>query len=165
LQFGYNHSLPSRLLLGIEGDISCLNYLDDGIVASRSTPFNSVTEKLDFVSTIRGRVGYTALRNLREGKLKLRKADPRRSVPASLRRVWRGSCEPRQSVPLHRLTPQSLRPVVQDLSQALQSRSATNPQGPRNTRCDKSSSALTEPQQEQVLLEGNHRSATTTDAP
>jgi flagellin-like hook-associated protein FlgL len=43
----------------------------------------------------------------------------------------------------------------------LQSRSATNPQGPqRNTRCDKSSSALTEPQQEQVLLEGNHRSAT-----
>jgi hypothetical protein len=40
-----------------------------------------------------------ALRNLREGKLKLRKADCRRSVPASLRRVSRGSCEPRQSVP------------------------------------------------------------------
>jgi hypothetical protein len=57
-------------------------------------------------------------------------------------------------VPLHSLTPQSLRPVVQDFSQALQSRSATNPQGPqRNMRCDKSSSALTEPQQEQVLLE------------
>jgi hypothetical protein len=107
-----------------------------------------------------------ALRNLREGKLKLRKADSRRSVPASLRRVSRGSCEPRQSVPLHRLTPQSLRPVVQDFSQALQSRSATYPQGPqRNTRCDKSSSALTEPQQEQVLLEENHRSATATDAP
>jgi high affinity Mn2+ porin len=70
LQFGYNHALPSRMLLGIEGDISCPNYLDDGIVASRSTPFSSVTEKLDFVSTIRGRVGYTALRNLREGKLK-----------------------------------------------------------------------------------------------
>jgi hypothetical protein len=83
-----------------------------------------------------------------------------------LRRVSRGSCEPRQSVPLHSLTPQSLRPVVQDFSQALQSRSATNPQGPqRNMRCDKSSSALTEPQQEQALLEGNHRSATTTDAP
>ena len=44
LQFGYNYVLPSRLLLGIEGDISFPNYLDDGIVASRSTPFSSVTD-------------------------------------------------------------------------------------------------------------------------
>lgn len=54
LQFGYNYLLPSRLLLGIEGDISFPNFLDDGIVTSRS----AVTEKLDFVSTMRGRVGY-----------------------------------------------------------------------------------------------------------
>ena len=58
LQFGYNYLLPSRLLLGIEGDISFPNYLDDGIVASRSTPSGAVTEKLDFVSTVRGRAGY-----------------------------------------------------------------------------------------------------------
>ncbi len=59
MQFGYNYLLPSRLLVGIEGDISFPNYLDDGIVASRTTPFSAVTEKLDFVSTVRGRVGYT----------------------------------------------------------------------------------------------------------
>ena len=58
LQFGYNYLLPSRLLVGIEGDISFPNYLDDGIVASRSTPSGAVTEKLDFVSTVRGRAGY-----------------------------------------------------------------------------------------------------------
>ena len=58
MQFGYNYLLPSRLLVGIEGDISFPNYLDDGIVASRSTPASAVTEKLDFVSTVRGRVGY-----------------------------------------------------------------------------------------------------------
>src|SRR5271169_2266490 len=58
MQFGYNYRLPSRLLVGIEGDFSFPNYLDDGIVASRSTPASSVTEKLDFVSTVRGRVGY-----------------------------------------------------------------------------------------------------------
>jgi high affinity Mn2+ porin len=58
LQFGYNHLLPSRLFVGIEGDISFPNYLDDGIVASRSTPASNVTEQLDFVSTVRGRAGY-----------------------------------------------------------------------------------------------------------
>ena len=58
LQFGYNYLLPSRLLVGIEGDISFPNFLDDGIVASRPTPTSTVTEKLDFVSTVRGRAGY-----------------------------------------------------------------------------------------------------------
>ena len=58
MHFGYNYLLPSRLLVGIEGDISFPNYLDDGIVASRSTPTSSVTEKLDFVSTLRVRAGY-----------------------------------------------------------------------------------------------------------
>jgi high affinity Mn2+ porin len=58
IQFGYNYRLPSRLLLGIEGDISFPNYLDDGIVSARTTPFSTVTEKLDFVSTVRGRAGY-----------------------------------------------------------------------------------------------------------
>jgi high affinity Mn2+ porin len=58
LQFGYNYLLPSRLLVGIEGDISFPNYLDDGIVAARVTPSSAVIEKLDFVSTVRGRAGY-----------------------------------------------------------------------------------------------------------
>lgn len=58
LQFGYNYLLPSRLLVGIEGDISFPNFLDDGNVMSRANPFSTVTEKLDFVSTVRGRVGY-----------------------------------------------------------------------------------------------------------
>jgi high affinity Mn2+ porin len=58
LQFGYNYVLPSRLLVGIEGDISFPNFLDDGNVASRTTPLSAISEKLDFVSTVRGRVGY-----------------------------------------------------------------------------------------------------------
>jgi high affinity Mn2+ porin len=58
MQFGYDYRLPSRLLVGIEGDISFPNYLDDGIVGSRTTPSSAVTEKLDFVSTVRGRAGY-----------------------------------------------------------------------------------------------------------
>jgi high affinity Mn2+ porin len=58
MQFGYNYRLPSRLLVGIEADISFPNYLDDGIVASRSTPSSAVIEKLDLVSTVRGRAGY-----------------------------------------------------------------------------------------------------------
>jgi high affinity Mn2+ porin len=58
MQLGYNYRLPSRLLVGIEGDFSFPNYLDNGIVASRSTPAGAVTERLDFVSTLRGRVGY-----------------------------------------------------------------------------------------------------------
>ena len=58
LQFGYNYLLPSHLLIGIEADISFPNFLDDGIVTSRTTPSSTVTEKLDFASTLRGRVGY-----------------------------------------------------------------------------------------------------------
>jgi high affinity Mn2+ porin len=58
MQFGYNYLMSSRLLVGIEGDISFPNFLDDGIVAARSTPSSAVTEKLDFVSTVRGRAGY-----------------------------------------------------------------------------------------------------------
>jgi len=60
LQLGYNYLLPSRLLVGIEGDISFPNYLDDGIVASRTTPSSAITEKLDFISTVRGRAGYAS---------------------------------------------------------------------------------------------------------
>jgi hypothetical protein len=40
--------------------ISFPAHLDDGIAASRSTPSTAVTEKLDFVSTVRGRAGSDA---------------------------------------------------------------------------------------------------------
>ena len=59
IQFGYNYRLPSRLLVGVEADVSFPNYLDDGNIASRSTPAGTIAEKLDFISTVRGRVGYT----------------------------------------------------------------------------------------------------------
>src|ERR1700692_3512467 len=58
MQFGYNYRLASPALDGIEGDISFPNYLDDGIVAARAAPTSAVTEKLGFVSTLRGRAGY-----------------------------------------------------------------------------------------------------------
>jgi high affinity Mn2+ porin len=58
LQFGYNYLLPSHLLVGLEGDVSFPDYINDGVVTSRYTPSSTVTEKLDFVSTLRGRVGY-----------------------------------------------------------------------------------------------------------
>ena len=46
------------------------------------------------------------------------------------------------------------------LQAALRSRSISCPQVPHvKIRSDSASSALTEPQQEQVLLDGNHRSA------
>jgi len=58
VQIGYDHLLPSRILVGVEGDFSFPNFLDDGIVTTRTTASSVVTEKLDFVSTLRGRVGY-----------------------------------------------------------------------------------------------------------
>lgn len=59
LQIGYNWVLPSNLLFGIEADASFANYLDSSaIVASRATALGGITEQLDFIGTIRGRVGY-----------------------------------------------------------------------------------------------------------
>ena len=58
VQVGYNQLLPSRILLGFEADVSFPNFLDDGIVALRPTSTTLTTEQLDFVSTLRGRVGY-----------------------------------------------------------------------------------------------------------
>lgn len=58
VQLGYNYQLPSRMLLGVEGDISFPYFMEDGVVMSRRIPRGSVTEKLNFVSTLRVRVGY-----------------------------------------------------------------------------------------------------------
>ena len=52
--------LSSRWLAGIEADISFPNYLGaDDVVWSRVNPQSVVTEQMDYVSTVRGRLGYT----------------------------------------------------------------------------------------------------------
>jgi high affinity Mn2+ porin len=59
LQGGYNYVLPSRFLLGIEADASFLNYLSaDELAWFRTTPDTDIAEKIEFMSTVRGRLGY-----------------------------------------------------------------------------------------------------------
>jgi high affinity Mn2+ porin len=59
LQIGYNYLLPSRLLIGIEGDASFLNYLAaDDVAWSRTTALADTAEKIDYMATVRGRLGY-----------------------------------------------------------------------------------------------------------
>src|SRR5215471_14432172 len=59
LQGGYNYVLPSRLLLGVEADMSFPNFLAaDDLAWFRTTPDTDITEKIEFMSTVRGRVGY-----------------------------------------------------------------------------------------------------------
>ena len=59
LQGGYNYVLPSRLLLGIEADASFPNFLAaDDLAWFRTTPDTDIAEKIEFMATVRGRVGY-----------------------------------------------------------------------------------------------------------
>src|SRR5262245_17788306 len=59
LQGGYNYVLPSRLLLGIEADASFPNFLAaDDLAWFRTTPDTDTAEKIDYMATLRGRVGY-----------------------------------------------------------------------------------------------------------
>ena len=60
LHAGYNVLIPSRILLGVEADISFPNFLEgDAIATGQRTGRGSVvTDRLDFVSTARGRLGY-----------------------------------------------------------------------------------------------------------
>ena len=51
-QIGYNYMMSNNLVLGIEGDL-----LWSGMSGS-VTPFPTVTQSLDWVGTIRGRIGY-----------------------------------------------------------------------------------------------------------
>ena len=59
VQLGYNVVLPSRVLLGLETDLTFLNYwesapLIEGIQGARG----NVTEQMDYIGTLRGRFGY-----------------------------------------------------------------------------------------------------------
>jgi high affinity Mn2+ porin len=59
VQVGYNHVLPARVLLGIEADASFMNYLSaDDVAWSRTTMLADASEKIDYIATVRGRLGY-----------------------------------------------------------------------------------------------------------
>ena len=59
VQGGYNWRLPSGLLLGVEADLTFPNYLPSNSIISRLiSPNSDVTHSLDYVGTLRGRLGY-----------------------------------------------------------------------------------------------------------
>jgi high affinity Mn2+ porin len=59
VQFGYNVMLPSRVLLGVETDLTFPNYLDTNpIIEQIPTASGNVTEMMGYAGTVRGRLGY-----------------------------------------------------------------------------------------------------------
>lgn len=61
VQAGYNVVLPSRLLLGIEADVTFPGYLDSNPVMSFAHGAGfGVTEKMDYAGSLRARIGYAA---------------------------------------------------------------------------------------------------------
>jgi high affinity Mn2+ porin len=59
LHAGYNDVRASRLVFGAEGDIAFPAFFEDGAVSSGTVVgASTVSEKIDFVSTLRGRLGY-----------------------------------------------------------------------------------------------------------
>lgn len=58
---GYNVVLPSRVLLGVEADITFPNYLESSaIISSPRTSSFGFTEQMDYVGSLRARLGYAA---------------------------------------------------------------------------------------------------------
>ncbi len=57
VQIGWDHSITAHVLIGVEGDISFPDFLQDGIVAGAAQPGGAGEEKLDFTSTLRARTG------------------------------------------------------------------------------------------------------------
>jgi high affinity Mn2+ porin len=59
LQVGYEHFFASRLMLGLELDASFSNYVDNAqVLAYRATATGTATEQLEYLATLRGRLGY-----------------------------------------------------------------------------------------------------------
>ena len=59
LQAGYNYVLPSRLLLGIETDITFPQFFENGLIFTGGTAQGTtVTDQIDYIATLRGRFGY-----------------------------------------------------------------------------------------------------------
>ena len=62
VQAGYNYVLPSRLLLGVEADITFPNFetYENGVIFTGATAQGTtVTDQIDYIATLRGRFGYT----------------------------------------------------------------------------------------------------------
>src|SRR3954471_3445815 len=61
LQAGYNFQLPSRIVLGVEADVSFPNYIDgNSVISTLATAKSYVVEQMDFSGSVRGRLGYAA---------------------------------------------------------------------------------------------------------
>ena len=61
VQGGYNVQLPSGLVLGVEADLTFPSYLiSNSIVATLTGARSEVIEQLDYVGTVRGRLGYAS---------------------------------------------------------------------------------------------------------
>ena len=59
LQAGYNYVLPSRVLLGIEADITFPYFFEDGTIFTGGTARGStISDQIDYIATLRGRFGY-----------------------------------------------------------------------------------------------------------
>jgi high affinity Mn2+ porin len=58
LQAGTNVVLPSRYLVGVEGDVTFANFYADDQIALRPATSGVITEAIDYVATLRGRFGY-----------------------------------------------------------------------------------------------------------
>ena len=58
LQGGYNFVFPSRVFIGVEGDMSFANFYSDSRIATRSTSRSIVTDDIDYIGRVRGRLGY-----------------------------------------------------------------------------------------------------------
>jgi high affinity Mn2+ porin len=59
LQAGYNHRLPSGLVIGIEADVAAPNTIRDAqTIASPAIGQASLAENVQMSGTIRGRLGY-----------------------------------------------------------------------------------------------------------
>jgi high affinity Mn2+ porin len=60
-QAGYNYLLPSRVLLGVEADVSFPEFFENGLIAGLGTAEGTaITDQVDYVATVRGRLGYAA---------------------------------------------------------------------------------------------------------
>jgi high affinity Mn2+ porin len=60
VQGGYNYVFPSHMLLGAEADIMFPNFFEDGSIFTGGTPYGTaVTDQIDYIATLRGRLGYT----------------------------------------------------------------------------------------------------------
>ena len=63
VQAGYNVLLPSRVLLGVEADLTFPSYLDsNGVIATTTTASGVLSERLDYAGSLRARLGYAAPR-------------------------------------------------------------------------------------------------------